>query len=57
MAEHALAMAFAAAKHLPIEQTKMARGEFNQACSTHMLAESVCGIFGLGGSALRLRDC
>ena len=54
MAEHALAMAFAAAKHLPIEQTKMARGEFNQAGSTRMLAESVCGIFGLGGTGLAL---
>ena len=54
MAEHALAMALAAAKHLPVEQAKMARGEFNQAGSTRMMAESTCGIFGLGGTGLAL---
>jgi phosphoglycerate dehydrogenase-like enzyme len=54
MAEHALAMALAAAKHLPMEQAKMARGEFNQAGSTRMIAESTCGIFGLGGTGLAL---
>ena len=56
MAEHALAKALAAAKHLPMEQAKMARGVFNQAGSTRMIAESTCGIFGLGGTALRLPD-
>ena len=54
MAEHALAMALAAAKHLPIEQAEMARGGFNQAGSTLMMAESTCGIFGLGGTGLAL---
>jgi glycerate dehydrogenase len=54
MAEHALAMAFAAAKHLPMEQARMARGEFNQAGSTRMMAESTCGILGLGGTGLAL---
>jgi glycerate dehydrogenase len=54
MAEHALAMALAAAKHLPMEQARMARGEFNQAGSTRMVAESTCGIFGLGGTGLAL---
>jgi phosphoglycerate dehydrogenase-like enzyme len=60
MAEHALAMALAAAKHLPMEQAMMARGEFNQAGSTRMMAESTCGIFGLGGTGLvlaRLLKC
>jgi phosphoglycerate dehydrogenase-like enzyme len=54
MAEHALAMALAAAKRLPMEQARMARGEFNQAGSTRMMAESTCGIFGLGGTGLAL---
>jgi phosphoglycerate dehydrogenase-like enzyme len=54
MAEHALAMALAAAKHLPVEQARMARGEFNQAGATRMMAESTCGIFGLGGTGLAL---
>ena len=49
-----MAMALAAAKHLPMEQAKMARGEFNQAGSTRMIAESICGIFGLGGTGLAL---
>ena len=30
MAEHGLAMALAAAKHLPMEQAKMTRNEFNE---------------------------
>ena len=54
MAEHALAMALAAAKHLPMEQARMTRGEFNQAGATRMMAESTCGIFGLGGTGLAL---
>lgn len=53
-AEHGLAMALAAAKHLPMEQARMAHGEFNQAGSTRMLAESTCGILGLGGTGLAL---
>ncbi|SEP18076.1 Phosphoglycerate dehydrogenase [Rhodospirillales bacterium URHD0017] len=54
MAEHALAMALAAAKRLPMEQARMAGGEFNQAGATRMLAESTCGILGLGGTGLAL---
>jgi phosphoglycerate dehydrogenase-like enzyme len=54
MAEHGLAMALAAAKHLPMEQARMARGEFNQAGATGMIAETTCGILGLGGTGLAL---
>ena len=54
MAEHGLAMALAAAKHLPMEQAKMTRNEFNQSGATRMMAESTCGIFGLGGTGLAL---
>lgn len=54
MAEHALAMALAAGKHLALEQARMARGEFNQAGSTRMMAESTCGILGLGGTGVAL---
>ena len=54
MAEHALAMALAAAKHLPMEHARLKRGEFNQFGSTRMIAESTCGIFGLGGTGLAL---
>jgi phosphoglycerate dehydrogenase-like enzyme len=54
MAEHALAMALSAAKRLPMEQAKLGLGEFNQAGSTRMIAESTCGIFGLGGTGLAL---
>lgn len=49
MAEHGLAMALAAAKHLIVEQQYLARGEFNQFRRTRMLAGGVCGIFGFGG--------
>jgi phosphoglycerate dehydrogenase-like enzyme len=41
-------------KHLPMEQARLERGEFNQAGSTRMIAESTCGIFGLGGTGLAL---
>lgn len=54
MAEHGLAMALAAAKHLPMEQAAMKRGTFNQSGDTRMLAESTCGILGLGGTGLAL---
>ncbi len=49
MAEHALALALAAAKRLPIEQRHLARGEFNQFTPNRMLSGRVCGIFGFGG--------
>lgn len=54
MAEHGLAMALAAAKHLPMEQARMVGGEFNQFGQTRMVADSTCGIFGLGGTGLAL---
>ncbi|HXZ00037.1 MAG TPA: 2-hydroxyacid dehydrogenase [Stellaceae bacterium] len=60
MAEHALAMALAAAKRLFAEQAKMARGEFNQFAPNRMLAGKVCGVLGLGGigtAVARLMHC
>ena len=49
MAEHAIAMALAAAKRLLIEHAALARGEFNQFARNRMLAGGVCGILGFGG--------
>jgi phosphoglycerate dehydrogenase-like enzyme len=49
MAEHGLAMALAAAKHLIVEHKNLERGEFNQFRRTAMLAGGICGIFGFGG--------
>jgi phosphoglycerate dehydrogenase-like enzyme len=49
MAEHALAMALAAAKRLTLEHENLKRGEFNQFTQNRMLAGGVCGIFGFGG--------
>jgi phosphoglycerate dehydrogenase-like enzyme len=49
MAEHALAMALAAAKRLIAEHKNLERGEFNQFRRTKMLAGGTCGIFGFGG--------
>ena len=49
MAEHALAMALAAAKRLILEHENLKLGQFNQFTQNRMLAGGVCGIFGFGG--------
>ena len=49
MAEHALAMALAAAKRLILEHGNLKLGQFNQFTHNRMLAGGVCGIFGFGG--------
>jgi phosphoglycerate dehydrogenase-like enzyme len=60
MAEHALAMALAAAKRLFVEHENLSRGQFNQFTSNKMLAGGVCGVFGFGGVGIataRLMRC
>jgi phosphoglycerate dehydrogenase-like enzyme len=49
MAEHALAMALAAAKRLLMEHENLKLGRFNQFTRNRMLAGGLCGIFGFGG--------
>jgi phosphoglycerate dehydrogenase-like enzyme len=49
MAEHALAMALAAAKRLIPEHENLKLGQFNQFTQNRMLAGGTCGIFGFGG--------
>jgi phosphoglycerate dehydrogenase-like enzyme len=60
MAEHALAMALAAAKRLFIEHQNLLLGEFNQFTPNKMLAGRICGFFGFGGYGIataRLMRC
>src|SRR5262249_13630104 len=49
MAEHALAMAPAAAKRLILEHETLKLGQFTQFTRNRMLAGGVCGILGFGG--------
>jgi phosphoglycerate dehydrogenase-like enzyme len=49
MAEHAVAMALAAAKRLLVEHAALSRLEFNQFTRNRMLAGGICGILGFGG--------
>ncbi len=49
MAEHALAMTFAAAKRLLVEHNALIAGDFNQRNRNRMLSGMTCGILGMGG--------
>src|SRR5579863_3180269 len=60
MSEHAVAMAFAAAKRILIEHQNLVRGQFNQFTPNKVLAGRICGFFGFGGYGIataRLMRC
>lgn len=60
MAEHAVAMALAAAKRILTEHHNLSQGQFNQFTPNRMLAGRVCGFFGFGGygkATARLMRC
>ncbi len=60
MAEHAVAMALAAAKRLFIEDRNMRKGEFNQFTMNRRLGGGICAIIGFGGAGratARLLQC
>jgi len=50
MAEHAVAMALAAAKRLFVEDQNMRQGQFNQFTMNRKLAGGTCAIIGFGGA-------
>ena len=52
IAEHALAMALAAAKQIVRSHAEVARGEFHQHRPNRMLTGGICGILGFGGIGL-----
>lgn len=60
MAEHAVAMALAAAKRLFIEDRNMREGQFNQFTVNRQLSGGTCAIVGFGGAGratARLLQC
>jgi glycerate dehydrogenase len=49
MAEHAMAMTLALAKHLPVQQQKLKEGQFDQFTPNRLLSGMTAGILGYGG--------
>src|SRR5215472_955630 len=57
MAEHALAMALAAAKRLILEHENLKLGQFNQFTQNRMLAGRVCGLLARSARQCRAACC